>query len=140
MLNAVAQKYRVDLFTDREGFELPNICVHGKVGHFSGLPLVVKQSKVNLNLSRRGLKSGIPLHVFDIMGSGGFLLTNFQAELLDFFVPGEDFVYFEDKEDLVQKAGYFLSHEQERQAIARSGYEKVAAGHTYRHRIREIFA
>ena len=55
-------------------------------------------------------------------------------------MPGEDFVYFEDKEDLVQKAGYFLSHEQERQAIARSGYEKVAAGHTYRHRIREIFA
>ncbi len=140
LLNAVAQKYRVDLFTDREGFELPNICVHGKVGHFSGLPLVVKQSRVNLNLSRRGLKSGIPLHVFDIMGSGGFLLTNFQAELLDLFVPGEDFVYFEDKEDLVQKAGYFLSHEQERQAIARSGYEKVAAGHTYRHRIREIFA
>ena len=68
------------------------------------------------------------------------MLTNYQEDFLSYFTPDEDFVYFEDKEDLVQKAGYFLSHEQERQAIARSGYEKVAAGHTYRHRIREIFA
>ncbi|MCI8742029.1 MAG: glycosyltransferase family 1 protein, partial [Lachnospiraceae bacterium] len=31
-----------------------------------------------------------------------------------------------------------LDHEAERQAIARSGHDKVAAAHTYRHRVREM--
>ena len=74
------------------------------------------------------------------MGAGGFLLSNFQADLLDLFVPGEDFVYFESKEDMLGKIGYYLTHEEERQAIAKNGHDKVAAGHTYRHRVREMLS
>lgn len=140
LLSAIARTYRVDLFTYLKDLGLPNICDHGKVEYLQGLPPVLQRTKINLNISRRGLKSGIPLHVFTIMGSGGFLMSNFQAELLDFFVPGEDFVYYEDKEDMLQKIGYYLSHEEERKVIARSGHDKVAASHTYRHRIREIFS
>ena len=72
------------------------------------------------------------------MGAGGFLLSNFQADYLDMFVPGEDFVYYESKEDLLQKIDYYLTHEEERAAIARNGHDKVAAAHTYRHRVREM--
>lgn len=99
-----------------------------------------RQSRINLNISRRGIKSGIPLRAFDIMGSRGFLLSNFQADFLDFFVPGEDFVYYESKEDFLEKVDYYLTHEDERQRIAENGYHKVAAGHTYRHRVREILS
>lgn len=69
---------------------------------------------------------------------GGGLLSNFQADFLDLFVPGEDFVYYESKEDLLQKVDYYLSHEAERAAIAKSGHDKVAAAHTYRHRVRQM--
>ena len=65
-------------------------------------------------------------------------MSNFQSDFLDFFVPGEDFVYYESKEDLLQKIGYYLEHEKEREAIAKRGHDKVAAGHTYRHRVREM--
>ena len=75
-----------------------------------------------------------------IMGSGGFLLSNFQADFLDYFVPEEDFVFYESREDLLRKTDYYLNHEEERQAIARNGHDKVAAGHTYRHRVREMLA
>lgn len=88
----------------------------------------------------RGIKSGIPLRAFDIMGAGGFLISNYQPELLDYFVPGKDFVCYESKRDLLEKVEYYLSHDEERKAIARNGHEKVAARHTYRHRIREMFA
>ena len=97
-----------------------------------------KQSRINLNISLRNIKSGIPLRAFDIMGSGGFLLTNFQADFLEHFIPGEDFVYYGDKEDLLRKIAYYLTHEEERKAIARNGHDKVAAEHTYRHRVREM--
>ena len=66
------------------------------------------------------------------------MLTNYQADILDLFVPDEDFVYYESKEDFLRKIGYYLSHEEERKAIAQSGHDKVAARHTYRHRVREM--
>lgn len=140
LLNAIAKKHPVDIFTYIKDFTMPNVSNHGRVDYFHEMPLVFKQSRINLNISRRGIKSGIPLRAFDIMGCGGFLLSNFQADLLDGFVPGEDFVYYESKEDLLQKVDYYLSHEEERQTIAKNGHNKVAAGHTYRHRVREMFA
>ena len=53
-------------------------------------------------------------------------------------MPGEDFVYYESMEDLLQKIDYYLVHEDEREAIAKNGHDKVSAGHTFRHRVREI--
>ena len=104
------------------------------------MPLVFKRSKINLNITLRSIRSGIPLRVFDIMGAGGFLLSNYQADFQDLFVPDEDFVYYESKEDLLRKVGYYLNHEDERKAIARNGHEKIAAKHTYRHRVKEMLA
>ena len=78
------------------------------------------------------------MRAFDIMGCGGFLLSNYQADFLDCFVPGEDFVYYENPEDLKKKIRYYLTYEEERKAVARNGHDKVASGHTYRHRIREL--
>lgn len=140
LLNAAAKKHRIDIFTYIKDFTMPNMCNHGRVDYFREMPLVFKQSRVNLNISRRGIKSGIPLRAFDIMGSGGFLLSNFQADFLDYFVPGEDFVYYESKEDFLQKVDYYLAHEDERQAIAMNGHRKTVAEHTYRHRVREILS
>ncbi len=140
LLEAVAEKHTVDLFTHVKELELPNICNHGEVNYDYEMPLVFKQSKINLNITLRSIKSGIPLRAIDIMGCGGFLLSNFQSEFLDFFVPGEDFVFYDSKEDLLRKIDYYLCHDDERRAIARNGHDKIAAGHTYRHRIREMFA
>lgn len=139
ILEAVAQNHIVDLFTYYKDFTMPNLRNHGPVEYNNDMPQVFRKSKINLNLTLRGIKSGVPLRAFDIMGSGGFLLSNFQADFLDLFVPEEDFVYYEDKEDLLQKIDYYLHHEEERKAIARNGHDKVAERHTYRHRVKEMF-
>ncbi len=140
LLMAAASGYAVELFTYMKDFSIPNVHNHGPVDYFREMPLVFRKSKINLNISGRLIKSGIPLRAFDVMGAGGFLLSNYQADLLDLFVPGEDFVYFESKEDMLEKIGHYLSHEEERQAIAKNGYDKVATKHTYRHRVREMFS
>ena len=138
LLEAVAQKYPVDVFTHIRDIPLRGIRVHGGVDYLREMPLIFKRSKIDLNITLRSIKSGIPLRAFDIMGAGGFLLTDHQADLLDLFVPGEDLVYYENKEDLLQKVGYYLEHEEERKAIARNGHDKVATKHTYRHRGQEM--
>ncbi|MDD6810702.1 MAG: DUF3880 domain-containing protein [Lachnospiraceae bacterium] len=140
LIHAITEHFAFDLFTPNKDFSMSNLNNHGPVGYYKQMPLVFKQSRINLNISLRSIKSGIPLRAFDIMGSGGFLLSNFQADFLDDFVPGEDFVYYESKEDLLYKIDYYLQHEEERVTIARNGHDKVAAGHTFRHRIREMLA
>ena len=138
LIQAITEHFRMDLFTPNSSFTMPNLTNHGTVDPYEQAPVIFKQSKINLNISLRSIKSGIPLRAFDIMGSGGFLLSNFQADFLDDFIPGEDFVYYESKEDLLNKIHYYLSHDEERVAIAMNGHDKVAKDHTFRHRVREM--
>ena len=42
-----------------------------------------------------------------------------------FFKDGEDYISFTDKEDMIDKIRYYLSHDEEREKISRSGREKV---------------
>ncbi len=140
LLTAVTKKHPLDLFTLDPAFTLPNLRNHGTVNYYSEMPLVFKKSRINLNISLRSIKSGIPLRAFDIMGSGGFLLSNYQEDFLKNFTPGVDFDYYEDEQDLLRKIDYYLAHEEERQAIAKNGHDKVAAAHTYRDRVREMLS
>lgn len=139
LLSSIAKKHTVDLFTLIKEFSLSNIRNHGAIDPYKGTPFVYRQSKINLNITLRSIESGIPLRAFDIMGSGGFLLSNFQNGFLDLFTPGQDFVYYENKEDLLRKVDYYLIHEDECRAIAKNGHDRVAAAHTFRHRVREMF-
>lgn len=138
LITAIAASHKFDLFTHDRSFQSENLINHGTVDNFNEMPLVFKQSKINLNISLRSIKSGIPQRAFDIMGSGGFLLSNYQGDFPDYFTPGEDFEFYESKEDLLTRIDYYLTHDDERIAIARNGHDKVAAKHTYRHRVREI--
>jgi spore maturation protein CgeB len=43
----------------------------------------------------------------------------------DFFVPGKHFIEFRDANELVNKARYYLEHEDERNEIAQAGFDLV---------------
>lgn len=137
LLQRLAQEQEVKLYTPEET-NLPGVTNCGPVEYLTEMPLVFKHSKINLNITLRSIRTGIPLRAMDIMGCGGFLLTNFQEDFLEHFEPGTDYVYYTDQEDLANKAAYYLEHEEERLTIARNGYEKIKAFHTYRHRARKI--
>lgn len=89
-------------------------------------------------MSLRSIKSGMPLRVFDIMGAGGFLLSNFQSDFLDYFVPGDDFAFYDSQKDLIDKIDYYLRNDAERTQMAASAHKKVQEAHTFVHRIKEM--
>lgn len=89
-------------------------------------------------MSLRSIKSGMPLRAFDIMGAGGFLLSNFQSDFLDYFIPGDDFAFYDSQKDLVDKIDYYLRNETERRQMAASAHEKIQKAHTFVHRIQEM--
>ena len=76
----------------------------------------------------------------DIMGSGGSLLTNYQEDFLNYFVPGEDFIYYSSYEEAETYADYYLSHEKERQQIAANALGKILEAHTFEHRIQTMLS
>lgn len=138
LLSAIGKQYVFDLYTPDEKASLPGCINHGPVDYYDMAPYVFKNAKINLNITLRSIKSGIPLRAFDILGAGGFLLTNYQADFTDCYTPDEDFVFFESKEDLLQKIEYYLVHENERLEIAQNGFRKTKEHHTYKHRIEEM--
>jgi len=126
------------LYTDEDTTDIPELTNGGYLDYYFEAPHVYHQGKINLNISLKSIHSGIPLRAFDIMGCGGFLLSNFQADFLEHFIPDEHFVYYESLDDLEAKTEYYLVNENERKMIARNGYEKVKNHHTYRHRVKEM--
>lgn len=137
LLGKLGQAHPVDLYTGSAHEDIPVIW-HGTVNTHREMPFIFRNSKINLNTTVRGIRTGIPLRIWDVLGCGGFLLTNYQSEIPEFFNVGEDLDVFYDAGDLCEKVEYYLSHEKERQEVARNGYEKVVGSHTYVHRVQQM--
>lgn len=134
----LSKRYKVNVYSNSDVSDLLRIQYCGSVDYWSEMPKVFRMSKINLNFTIPNIKSGIPLRIWDVLGCGGFLLTNYQAEIPYYFKEGEDLVCFDGLEDLCEKVGYYLEHEEERKRIAWNGYRKVREKHSYIERIRTI--
>lgn len=130
---------RCKLFTWNQNSTIEGVNNMGIAEYFNEMPLVFRHSKINLNISLRSIYTGIPLRCMDIMANGGFLLSNYQSDLAQAFIAGEDYDYYEDVDDLMQKIDYYLTHEKERKEIAENGYQKVLSLHNYKICFTEIF-
>lgn len=134
----LSKHYKVNVYSNSDVSDLLRIQYCGSVDYWSEMPKVFRMSKINLNFTIPNIKSGIPLRIWDVLGCGGFLLTNYQAEIPYYFKEGEGLVCFDGLEDLCEKVGYYLEHEEERKRIAWNGYHKVREKHSYIERIRTI--
>ena len=76
---------------------------------------------------------------FEVPGCGGFLITGPAENLEEYYRDGEEVVIFRSQEELIDKARYYLEHEEERAAVAQAGCRRTLAEHTYVHRFAEIF-
>ena len=101
---------------------------------------VFYSSKINLNITLRSIASGVPARVFDVMSVGGFMLSNWQEEIPELFAEGREIVTYKTPEELIDKADYYLRHDDERMRIGANGYQKVKARHTYEHRLEKIIS
>lgn len=125
----------MDLYSQEMDEGLKKVNYRGYADYYREMPVIFARSKVNLNISLKTIRTGIPLRVLDIMGCGGFVLSNYQQELLEYFVPGEECVVYENTEDLFLKADYYLKHEEERKRIAAAGLAKVKRDFTFEERL-----
>ena len=117
---------------------LVKIC--GPAKYYSEMPGIFRYSKLNLCPTLKCIQSGIPLRALDIMGSKGVLFSNYQPELVEFFLDGQDCIIYESMEDAFDKASYYLQHYDLCQQIAANGYTKIVENFGYQERLQHIFS
>lgn len=137
-LAQIGQEFPVDLYTRSDTSDLahiPGIRCRGGVTTHVEMPRVFSSSKINLNITMHSIRSGLSQRIWDILGCGGFLITNYQSEIPEYFTVGEDLECYENTAELLDKIAYYLDHEDERLQIAEQGLRKVKERHTYIHRV-----
>ena len=70
---------------------------------------------------------------------GGFLLADRTEEHRSFFEEGREAEFFGDREEFLDKIGYYLDNEGERQRIARAGRRRcLDSGYSYDARLEAV--
>lgn len=102
------------------------------------MPKVFANSCINLNISLKAIRTGIPLRVIDIMGCGGFVLSNYQEEIMEYMHPGVDCEVYESLEDAFYKTEFYLKHDELRERMAEKGLEHVKREFTFEDRLKVL--
>jgi len=92
-------------------------------------------------LDRHGLFYQLKSRLFQAVGAGAMVLNEYTPELDDLFEVGKEIITFEfgDFEDLRDKLSWYICHNEERNRVARAGYERGRKQHTFSARIQQIF-
>ena len=111
------------------------------------IPKIMRNSIISLNFGdsgtvMKGLRPArnrqIKARVFEVPGTGGFLMTESAEHLDEFFQIGEEIVVYEGLDDLTEKITHFLAHPEERDRIAQAGHLRTEKEHTYESRFEKL--
>ncbi len=104
---------------------------------------IFQTTRINLNFSKAVTEEREVLQikgrVFQVCLAGGFMLTEYVPGIEEYFEIDKEIVCFKNVEDLAEKVTYYLSHDNERKAIARAGWERATNNHTSSHMVACVF-
>jgi spore maturation protein CgeB len=98
------------------------------------VPSLFAQSKIILGVGTIGHCTdffALKMRDFDATMSGSLYLTHDNADLNTLFEVGKELVTYHSIKDCVNKAIYYLKHNEERESIAKAGCQRAVAEHTW---------
>lgn len=122
----------------RSGFSSEKITQRNLEEYKDKLPLISRNSTINLVITHRNYRAGVPANAWEIMASKGFLLGNSQADYQILLSPKP--VLYQTDRELLSKAAYYFHHEAERKEITEELYREVSSHHTYEERLKEMLS
>ncbi len=122
----------------RAGAESGLFRFHPVLDYYTQLPFFYPVCRINLNITSLQMKTGLNQRVFDAPACGAFLLIEARPQLEIHFEPGREVAAYQDKEEALDLARYYLDHEAARLEVIRQARRRVLDQHTYRHRLAEM--
>lgn len=120
---------RIDML-DRAFKEFPDFWYGQR--RFNDASEKYRQGRVCLN---QAMKDDVNMRCFEIMASGSLLLTDKVQSIEELFTDKKHCVYYNDLDDMVEKAKHYIWNVDERKAIEEAGYKEVMEKHTFKNRI-----
>jgi hypothetical protein len=99
---------------------------------------ILGRSKITLNHHGDIAPYANNLRLYEATGMGALLVTDWRENLRDMFEPGAEVVTYRNVDECVDRIEHYLTHAEEREAIARAGHERTMREHTYYHRSKEL--
>jgi len=93
--------------------------------HSEEMSKVFNASKIVLAFLRAHNKDKQTTRTYEIPACGAFMLHERNDEVAAIFKEGEEAEFFEGYEEMKKKIDYYLGHSEERERIAKKGYERI---------------
>jgi spore maturation protein CgeB len=94
-------------------------------------------TRIFLGVVHPQMLTGASQRLFDAAAAGAFTLAEYKADIDKLFPQGE-IETFKNREEMREKAIYYLGHPEKRREKAAAARARVLAEHTWTHRAREI--
>lgn len=142
---------RITVWTDRGRWYSPhhfasnlismrwkNCAVKLGVFQHSEINELYNHSKICLNMHHSQSRKAANPRNFEILGAGGFLLTDRDLSYLKGLREGKEYEKYTSMNDLVDKIRYYLDNEEDRKRVEAAGHSTAERWHTYACRAHEI--
>jgi len=139
----VAQKIKIDFW----GYGIENLkkgspILKNYYGESWGIDMynILYNSKITLtkHITKVAGNYANNARLYEATGCGTLLLVDKKDNLNEIFEVGREVVAYKNSEDLINKIKYYLTHESEREKIAKAGQARTLREHTYEKRINEL--
>jgi glycosyltransferase involved in cell wall biosynthesis len=105
---------------------------------FSQYVPLYQRTKIGINVHNRGKYTVGGYRLFELPANGVMQISDGGEYLSNFFEPGNEIVGYDSADDLIDKIDYYLTHDGEREKIARAGYQRVMLDHRIARRFQEL--
>ncbi len=103
--------------------------------------LIYSGCQIGLNVHADQTRvAGLNTRSFELLAAGAFELTDAVQGMEEMLAPGKEVAVYHSPQEAREMAGYYLSHPEERAAMAARGRERVTREHTYLHRMKTLLA
>ncbi|CAH2714990.1 hypothetical protein BACCIP111895_02167 [Neobacillus rhizosphaerae] len=112
------------------GVEIPKDWIRGYIDYTSANKVY---SSSDIIIGLQNLPTQLTQRTYEVLGSGGFLLTNSTSEVNRVFTAGQDLITSSSPEETLELVNHFLLQPKDRKKIQKQGLEAVLI-HSYKAR------
>jgi spore maturation protein CgeB len=117
----------------------PNLTIVNHGLYSEDYPKALQAFKISLCFLRKMNFDQQTARTMEIPSCGGFMLAERTDEHLALFEEGKEAAFFSSNEELLAKCQYYLSHDEERKAIAKAGLLRCkTSGYSYEEIIQKM--
>lgn len=103
---------------------------------YKKLNVLYNSSKIVLNFNRPG--DGFSVKVFQILGAGSFIMTEYCKDLSNVFKNKYNLIWYKNLNQLKNLCDFYLKYENERNRISKNSYNFIKKNYTWKNIILKI--